>query len=79
MGIQLRRNFRIADRAQRGDVCWEENQEVGCGTEAEGKPRRRWMNCVKDDMSTAEVTEEDAQDRARWRRMIGTGDHEDRN
>ena len=36
----MRRNFTIADRGQKGDVCWEESQEVGCGTEAEGKTER---------------------------------------
>ena len=54
--IMTRRNFRIADREQRGDVCWEESQEVGCGKEAEGKTEeevdglceRRHENCRGD-------------------------------
>lgn len=37
-------------------------------------PRRRFMNMVREDMQGVNVTEEDAKDRLRWRKMICCGD-----
>ena len=42
-----------------------------------GRPIRRCMDCLTEDMRTAGVTEEDAQDRVRWRRTIRTCDPRD--
>ena len=36
-GVQV--EVRRARGAQRGDACYEESQEVGCGTEAGGGDR----------------------------------------
>ena len=39
-----------------------------------GRPKRRFMDVVKEDMAEAEVTEEDTVDRNNWRRKIRCGD-----
>ena len=35
-----------------------------------GRPKRKYQDLVKEDMAAAKVTEEDAMNRDRWRRMI---------
>lgn len=35
------------------------------------RPKKRFMNLVKEDMKFAGVRKEDAEDRIRWRQMIG--------
>ena len=39
-----------------------------------GRPRRRFMDGMREDMARAEVTEEDAEDRTEWRWKIHYGD-----
>ena len=39
-----------------------------------GRPKWRFMDVVKEDMAEVEVTEEDTEDRTKWRRRIGCGD-----
>ena len=39
-----------------------------------GRPKRRFMDAVKEDMAEVEVTEEDTVDRINWRRKIRCGD-----
>ena len=39
-----------------------------------GRPKRRFMDVVKDDMAEVEVTEEDTEDRNNWRWKIRCGD-----
>ena len=39
-----------------------------------GRPKRRFMDVVKEDMAEVEVTEEDAEDRRNWRWKIRCGD-----
>ena len=39
-----------------------------------GRPKRRFMDVVKEDMAGVEVTEEDAEDRTNWRWKIRCGD-----
>ena len=39
-----------------------------------GRPKRRFMDVVKEDMTEVEVTEEDAEDRSNWRWKIRCGD-----
>ena len=39
-----------------------------------GRPKRRFMDVVKEDMAEVEVTEEDTLDRNNWRRKIRCGD-----
>ena len=37
------------------------------------RPKRRFMDAVREDMAVAEVTEEDAEDRTEWRWKIRCG------
>lgn len=39
-----------------------------------GRPKRRFMDLVKDDMRVVVVSEADAEDRVRWRQVIRCGD-----
>ena len=40
------------------------------GKRKRGRPKRRFMDVVKEDMAEVEVTEEDTVDRNSWRRKI---------
>ena len=44
------------------------------GTRGRGRPNRRWMDCVREDLKVARVMAKDALDRPNWRRRIHTGD-----
>ena len=44
------------------------------GKRKRGRPKRRFMDVVKEDMAEVEVTEEDTVDRNNWRRKIRCGD-----
>ena len=44
------------------------------GKRRKGRPKRRYMDAVKEDMRAVGVTEEDAEDRGRWKQMIRCGD-----
>ena len=44
------------------------------GKRKRGRPKRRFMDVVKEDMAEVEVTEEDTVDRNNWRRKIHCGD-----
>ena len=44
------------------------------GKRKRGRPKRRFMDVVKEDMAEVEVTEEDTKDRNNWRRKICCGD-----
>lgn len=44
------------------------------GRRKRGRPKRRFMDAVKEDMQAVGVTDEDAEDRAKWRRAIRCGD-----
>ena len=38
------------------------------GKRKRGRPKRRFMDAVREDMAVVEVTEEDTDDRTKWRR-----------
>ena len=40
------------------------------GKRRRGMPKRRWLDSIRIDLSERELTEEDAQDREKWRRLI---------
>ena len=40
-------------------------------TRPRGRPKKTWTDAVKDDMRRLGLATEDAQDRGKWRRMIG--------
>jgi hypothetical protein len=44
------------------------------GKRARGRPKRRFMDVVKEDMKVVGVRGEEAEDKARWRQMIRCGD-----
>ena len=44
------------------------------GKRKRGRPKRRFMDVVKEDMAEVGVTEEDTEDRNNWRRKIRCGD-----
>ncbi len=44
------------------------------GRRRRGRPKRRFMDVAMEDMRVVGVTEENAEDRAKWRRMIRCGD-----
>ena len=44
------------------------------GKRKRGRPKRRFMDVVKEDMAEVEVTEEDTVDRRNWRKKLRCGD-----
>ena len=44
------------------------------GRKKRGRPRRRWEDCVKENMKERGISESEAWDRCEWRRKICTGD-----
>ena len=44
------------------------------GKRKRGRPKRRFMDVVKEDMAGVEVMEEDTEDRSNWRWKICCGD-----
>ncbi len=40
------------------------------GKRRRGRPKRRWLDSIRNDLSERGLSEEDAPDRPRWRRLI---------
>ena len=40
------------------------------GKRRRGRPNRRWLDNIRNDLSERELSREDAQDRAKWMRLI---------
>ena len=40
------------------------------GKRRRGRPKRRWMDTIGNDLSEKELSREDTQDRAKWRSLI---------
>ena len=61
-----------------GHVSGREDEYVGKrvmgmevpGKRRRGRPKRRWLDNIRNDLSERGLSEEDAQDRPRWRRLI---------
>ena len=78
----------VSKKVQEGRLRWyghllrREDDHVGRrtmemevqGRRRRGRPRKRWRDCVGNDMRAKGVNEEDALDRNRWRRLIQNGD-----
>ena len=39
----------------------------GTGSKTRGRPKRRWMDCVRDNLRKRQLSVEDDYDRAKWR------------
>ena len=60
-----------------GHVLRREDEYVGKrvmamevpGKRRRGRPKRRWLDSIRNDLSERELSREDAQDRAKWRRL----------
>ena len=60
-----------------GHVLRREDEYVGKrvmgmevpGKRRRGRPKRRWLDSIRNDLSEKELSGEDAQDRPRWRRL----------
>ena len=61
-----------------GHVLRREDEYVGKrvmamevpGERRRGRPKRRWLDGIRNDLSERELSRENAQDRAKWRRLI---------
>ena len=40
------------------------------GNRTRGRPKRRWLDSIRNDLLERELSREDAQERAKWRRLI---------
>ena len=40
------------------------------GNRRRGRPKWRWLDSIRNNLSERELSREDAQDRAKWRRLI---------
>ena len=66
-----------------GHVLRREDEYVGkrvmamevSGNKRRGRPKRRWLDSIRNDLSERELSKENAQDRAKWRRIIRHIDH----
>ena len=43
------------------------------GRRKQGRPKRRWRDCVREDMKKCGLTEADAQDCSKWKKSIRCG------
>ena len=48
----------------------ESDADAGAGERKRGRPKRRWLDNIKNDLSERELSGEEAQHRAKWRRLI---------
>ena len=42
----------------------------GPGKRRRGRPKRRWLDSTRNDLSERELSGEEAQDRVKWRRLV---------
>ena len=40
------------------------------GKRRRGRPKRRWLDSIRNDLSERELSREDTQDRDKWRRLV---------
>ena len=64
-------------RVQRGDIGYIGRKMMKMelpGKRKRGRPKRRFMEMVREDMQVVGTTEGDAEDRKRWKQMLRCGD-----
>ena len=44
------------------------------GKRRRGRPARRWMDVIREDMEELGLEEENAEDRGKWRKLVHCGD-----
>ena len=52
----------------------QQTRRMVVGTRGRGRPKRRWMDCVREDLRVAGVMEKETLDRPNWRWQIDTSD-----
>ena len=64
-----------------GHVVGREKRYVGrrvmameVGKRKGGRPKRRWKDCIREDLKATELEEADAQDRRKWKRCVHISD-----
>ena len=59
-------------------ACAEKRIRIGnsvmamevAGKRRRGRPKRRWLDSIRNDLSESELSREDTQDRDKWRRLV---------
>ena len=78
----------VSKKAQEGRLRWyghilrREEDHVGKqtmemevqGRRKRGRPKKRWIDCVKEDLRGREIDEAEVYNRTRWRRLIRNSD-----
>ena len=75
---ELSKNVQESRLKWNGHVLGKEDEYVGKrvmvmgvpGKRRRGRPKRRWLNNLRNDLSERELSREDTEDRAKWRRLI---------
>ena len=62
--------FGHVKRREQQNVCRRTLEMMPPGRRKRGRPKLRWMDCVRDDMKTIGVTENETSNRENWRRRI---------
>jgi hypothetical protein len=59
-----------------GHVMWRDESHITKSAEYEcrGRPKKRWMDCVKDDMRIKRVSMEMTSDRTEWKKKTCCAD-----
>ena len=77
-----------ASKLQNGKLCWYGHIKIGeesyvgnrmmemavPGRRKRGRPRRRWMDLVREDLERVEAKEGDEIDWVKWERLLHCGD-----
>ena len=77
---KISKKVQVSRLKRYGHVWRREDEYVGKrvmgmevpGKRRRGRPKRRWLDSIRNDLSERELSREDGQDRAKWRRLIKT-------